>query len=72
MVAMSLTGVADRRSEAKLRGLLVNSKNTFEDTIMPAIYRTDSFTRNMKKFEGKTILSAQEVKDVVAYLMTLK
>jgi len=39
---------------------------------MPAFYRTDGFTRNMKKFEGKTILSAQEVEDVVACLLTLK
>jgi len=71
-IGPSLDGIADRRSEAELRGLLVNSKNTFEDTIMPAFYRTDGFTRNMKKFEGKTILSAQEVEDVVAYLLTLK
>jgi len=70
-VGPSLDGVADRWDIVQLRGLLVNSKNMFEDTIMPAFYRTSGFTRNGKKFEGKTILSAQEVEDVLAYLTTL-
>jgi sulfur-oxidizing protein SoxX len=39
---------------------------------MPAFYRTEGLHRVMKDFDGKTILSAQEVEDVVAYLMTLK
>lgn len=71
-VGPALDGVADRYDAAQLRGLLANSKNTFEGTIMPAFYRTDGFTRNMAKFEGKTILTAQEVEDVLAYLQTLK
>ncbi len=71
-VGPTLDGVAERYSEAELRGLLTNSKNTYENTIMPAFYRADGFTRPLAKFEGKTILSAQEVEDVVAYLLTLK
>ena len=70
-VGPSLDGAADRWTAAELRGLLANSKNTFEDTIMPAFYRADGYSRNMEKFEGKTILSAQEVEDVLAYLQTL-
>jgi sulfur-oxidizing protein SoxX len=42
------------------------------DTIMPAFYRTAGFNRVMKKFKGKTLLSASEVEDLVAYTMTLK
>lgn len=71
-VGPSLDGTADRWSVAELRGIVSNSKKTFEDTIMPAFYRNAGFTRNLKKFEGKTILSAQQVEDVVAYLLTLK
>jgi len=71
-VGPSLDGVAERYSEAQLRGIVVNAKNTFEDTIMPAFYRDTGFTRVMGKFKGKTILTAQEVEDVVAYLLTLK
>lgn len=70
-VGPPLDGVAGTYSVAELRGLLANSKNTFEGTIMPAFYRLDGFNRNMEKFDGKTILTAQEVEDVLAYLQTL-
>ena len=39
---------------------------------MPAFYRTSGFNRVRDQFEGDTILTAQQVEDVVAYLMTLK
>lgn len=71
-IGPSLDGVADRMNEAELRGMLVNSKMVYDGTIMPAFYRADGFVRPLDKFKGKTILSAQEVEDVVAYLLTLK
>ncbi|TYO91593.1 sulfur oxidation c-type cytochrome SoxX [Oceanicella actignis] len=67
-----LDGVADRWSEAELRGILVNSKKAFEGTIMPAFYKDSGFNRPLRKFAGKPILTAQQVEDVVAYLLTLK
>ena len=39
---------------------------------MPAFYRKDGLHRVLKKFDGKTILSAQQVEDLLAYLATLK
>lgn len=71
-VGPPLDGVADRYEDAQLRGILVNSKNTFEGSIMPSFYRTTNGVRTLEKFEGKTILSAQQVEDVLAYLKTLK
>lgn len=68
----SLEGVASRYDEAHLRGLVVNSKMTFEDTMMPSFYRMAGFNRVAGKFDGKTILSAQQVEDVIAYIKTLK
>ena len=68
-----MDGVADRYSEAQLRAIVVNSKEVFGDhTLMPAFYEVDRLNRVAKKFEGKTVLSAQQVEDVVAYLLTLK
>ena len=72
MVGPVLDGVADRWTQAELRGMLVNSKKVFEGTIMPSFYKDAGFFRTLKKFEGKTILKAQQVEDVVAYLQTLK
>ncbi|NOX74561.1 MAG: sulfur oxidation c-type cytochrome SoxX [Alphaproteobacteria bacterium] len=71
-VGPPLDGVAGRWEEAQLRGILVNSKNTFEGSIMPSFYRTTNGARPLKKFDGKTILSAQQVEDVLAYLKTLQ
>ena len=71
-VGPALDGVADRWEAAELRGIVVNSKMMFEGTIMPAFYKDSGFERNLKKFQGKSILNAQQVEDVVAYLLTLK
>lgn len=71
-VGPPLDGVADTWSEAELRGIVTNSKMMFEGTIMPAFYVNEGFTRVREQSVGKTILSAQQVEDVVAYLLTLK
>lgn len=72
-VGPPMDGVASRYTEAELRGIVANSKNVFgEQTIMPAFYSMKLGVRVADKFAGKTILSAQQVEDVVAYLMTLK
>lgn len=71
-VGPPLDGVADRYTEEELRGILVNAKEMFEGTIMPSFYRLENGARTHEKFKGKTILSAQEVEDVIAYLKTLK
>ena len=71
-VGPELDGVADRYETEALRGMLVNSKMMFEGTIMPAFYKDAGYNRTLKKFVGKTILEAQEVEDILAYLLTLK
>ena len=71
-VGPDLIGVGSRYNKGEIRLLIVNAKKINEDTIMPAFYKNEGFNRIRKKFKGKTILSAQEVEDVVAYLMTLK
>lgn len=70
-VGPPLDGVADRWSEAELRGIVANSKMMFEGTIMPSFYRLENGARPLADFEGQTILSAQQVEDVIAYLQTL-
>jgi len=67
-----LDGVADRWNEAELRGIVSNAKMMFDGTIMPAFYRDAGYNRPLENFDGKTILSAQQIEDIVAYLMTLK
>ncbi|WP_425091916.1 sulfur oxidation c-type cytochrome SoxX [Tropicimonas sp. S265A] len=79
-VGPSLDGAGDRWSEAQLRGLVANAKLTFEGTIMPAFYKDSGYIRPGDAYTGKaaapeqlsTLLTAQQVEDVVAYLLTLK
>ena len=72
LVGPDLNGVASRRTAGEIRLLIVNPKLVNPDTIMPAFYRKDGLHRVMKKFQGKTMLSAEQVEDLVAYAMTLK
>lgn len=71
-VGPTLTGVANNLSEGEIRLRVANPKVLNPETIMPAYYRNTDFHRVLEKFQGKTILSAQQVEDVVAYLLTLK
>ncbi|THD75609.1 sulfur oxidation c-type cytochrome SoxX [Thalassobius vesicularis] len=78
-VGPMLDGVGENRSVAELRGILTNSKNTFEGTVMPAYYKVDGFTRPGDDYTGKApsgplspLLSAEQIEDVVAFLSTLK
>ncbi len=41
-------------------------------TIMPSYYRIDGLTRVGPGWQGKPILSAEQIEDVVAYLVTLR
>ncbi|MQQ10694.1 sulfur oxidation c-type cytochrome SoxX [Epibacterium sp. SM1979] len=75
-----LDGVADRWTVAELRGIVANAKVMFEGSMMPSFYRTDGFIRLGDAYTGdahgdgevQPLLTAQQVEDVVAYLLTLK
>ena len=72
-VGPSLVGIATRLTEGQLRLRIVDEKQINPETIMPGYYRDPKhFTLVADEYEGKTFLTAQEVEDVVAYLLTLK
>ncbi|MCB8837203.1 sulfur oxidation c-type cytochrome SoxX [Aurantimonas sp. VKM B-3413] len=72
-VGPAVDGVAGRYDAAQLRAIVVNAKKVFgPETVMPGFYTLDVGVDVAEKFKGKTILSADQVEDVVAYLRTLK
>lgn len=71
-LAPYLNGVGSRLSEGQLRLRMVDGSKMNPDTIMPSFYRVDGLQRVAAKFEGKPLLSAEEIEDVVAYLKTLR
>lgn len=71
-VAPDLAGVGARLQAAEIRMRVVDPKVVNPDTLMPSFYKKEGLHMVAKNWEGKTILTAQEVEDVVAYLGTLK
>jgi sulfur-oxidizing protein SoxX len=71
-MAPDLKGAGSRSSEGQLRLRIVDAARINPETIMPPYYRLDGLARVAPAFRGKTILSAEQIEDVVAYLMTLK
>ena len=72
-VGPALDGVASRWDEPQLRAIIVDSKKALSDeTVMPGFYSLNVGAHVAEEYVGKTILTAQQVEDVVAYLVTLK
>lgn len=71
-LAPGLEGVGARLSEGEIRARIVDPARVNPDTLMPAYYRTDGLTRVAAAFRGKTILTAEQIEDIVAYLSTLR
>ncbi len=68
-----LTGVGNRLSEGEIRLRVVDSKQVNPLTIMPGYYRDPKYLNQVKKkYRGKTLLTPQEIEDLVAYLVTLR
>ena len=71
-LAPDLAGAGTRWSEGQLRLRVADSARINPATIMPAYHRTEGLTRVAPAWRGKPVLSAQQIEDVVAFLMTLR
>ncbi len=71
-LAPPLDGAGLRWSAAELRTRLVDGKRLNPDSIMPSYYRTEGLHRVAPAQRGRPILAAQEIEDVIAYLLTLR
>lgn len=71
-LAPDLKGAGARATEGQLRLRIVDASRLNPNTIMPPYYRADGLTRVAPAFQGKPILSAEQIEDVVAYLATLR
>jgi sulfur-oxidizing protein SoxX len=72
-VGPPLDGVAERWTLEELRAIVANSKAVFgEQTVMPGFYSLEAGKNVAEAYQGKTILTAEQVESIVAYLATLK
>jgi sulfur-oxidizing protein SoxX len=71
-LAPDLKGAGSRWSEGQLRLRLVDGSRLNPATIMPSYYRVEGLQRVGPAWRGKPILSAEQIEDFVAYLVTLR
>ena len=71
-IAPDLKGVGARLSEGQIRLKIVDPGRINPATIMPAYLRTEGLVRVAPAFQGKTVLTAEQIEDVVAFLATLR
>ena len=70
-LAPDLAGSGGRWSEGQLRLRIVDASRLNPATIMPSYYRIDGLQRVGPAWRGKPILSAEQIEDILAYLVTL-
>lgn len=71
-LAPSLAGAGGRYTAGQLRLRIVDSSRLNPATIMPPYFRARGLRRVSAGFQDRTILTAEQIEDVVAYLVTLK
>lgn len=71
-LASDLRGAGSRWTPGQLRLRVVDARRLNSASIMPAFHRTEGLQRVGTAWQGRPILSAQQVEDVVAFLATLK
>src|SRR5687767_6250714 len=71
-LAPDMRGAGARWTEAQLRLRIVDSSRINPATIMPAYHRSEGLVRVAPAWRGKPVLTAEQIEDVVAFLVTLK
>ena len=71
-VGLPLDNVGSRYTAAELRLRLLDPKALNPRSIMPTYHTVADLHSVLKAYRGKPILTAQEIEDVVAYLLTLR
>jgi sulfur-oxidizing protein SoxX len=71
-VGPDLHGIGARKTIDEIRAQITNPAQFNPETLMPAFGTTTPHPREGAPWQGKPILSEQEIEDAAAYLATLK
>lgn len=71
-IGPDLTGIGGRLSAGQIRFRIADPGRLNPASVMPAYFRSDGLARVASAYRGKTVLSAEQIEDVVAFLVTLR
>ena len=71
-LASNLQGAGSRWTVAQLRLRVADARRLDPGGLMPSLHRTAGLSRVGAAWQGRPVLDAQQVEDVVAYLRTLQ
>ena len=71
-VGPAMDGIGSRLSPPEMRVRVTDITRVHPASVMPTYHRTEGMRRVAKAYEGRPVLSAQQVEDVVAWLGTLR
>jgi sulfur-oxidizing protein SoxX len=71
-IGPDLKGAGSRYTEGQLRLRIVDQGLVNPGSIMPAYYRLEGLDHVAAAFRGKTVLTAQQIEDVIAFIETLR
>lgn len=71
-VGPSLKGIASRQTEGQIRARIIDARAFNATSVMPSYHRVEGLKRVAQALEGRPVLSAQEVEDMVAFMLTLR
>src|SRR5437879_7996202 len=71
-VGPPLDGIGNRATAGVLRLRLVDPKVLNPATIMPAYYKVEGLYRVLERYRARPMLTAQQIEDVISYLLTLR
>ena len=71
-LAPDLAGAGARWSAGQLRLRIADAQRLNPATIMPPYHRVDGLSRVGTAWQGKPLLTGQQIEDVVAFLATLR
>ena len=66
-----LEGVGSRYSAGELRLRLIDPKIVNPDTVMPSYYKREGLHGVAPEYRNQPIYSAEDMEDVIAFLLTL-
>jgi sulfur-oxidizing protein SoxX len=71
-IGPSLRGVGARLTSAQIRLRLVDARRLDPDTLMPPFYAVMGLRRVGRPWQGRPVLTATQIEDLVAFLATLR